>query len=492
MNKLEVIKQKRAINLIFIYLQKLNLMKRYLLIILIGIMIFPFNSKATHLMGGEITVQHLSGSDYAIIATAYRDTIGISMAFNLPITITNQTTGWDTVINVFHDTIISGSLVPLIPYGTEIYIFTDTFSFPYSGQYTVNWENCCRNNAIVNLASPGSESMFLHAEVMIDTTNNSTPYFLAPPISYLPVNTPWTYNPLPFDLNGDSLVWSLDTPHTSYGIQCAGYMLPEDTSGLGAFSIDPVTGDINWTASFVGNYVTTVLVEEYRNGVKIGEIRRDMQLIVIPAWSALSVFTNINTVPTNTAGYPYISLAPNQNYQLSLLGSDPDVSDVVVIEAFGEPIINCGANFSYTNTGIGNEVEGVFDWTPDVSMVRSKPYIMVFRVSDNLFATDQSILFEVSGSATSIFDTEKTNIGSIYPNPASHQFIIPINIYSEKTIKIEVYNIMGNKVQLFTPQKMQTGNHLVMCDLDLSSGQYFVSIKSEHETLSAQKIIVVK
>ena len=132
-----------------------------------------------------------------------------------------------------------------------------------------------------------------------------------------------------------------------------------------------------------------------------------MQLIVIPAWSALSVFTNINTVPTNTAGYPYISLAPNQNYQLSLLGSDPDVSDVVVIEAFGEPIINCGANFSYTNTGIGNEVEGVFDWTPDVSMVRSKPYIMVFRVSDNLFATDQSILFEVSGSATSIFDTEK-------------------------------------------------------------------------------------
>ena len=51
---------------------------------------------------------------------------------------------------------------------------------------------------------------------------------------------------------------------------------------------------------------------------------------------------------------------------------------------------------------------------------------------------------------------------------------------------------MGNKVQLFTPQKMQTGNHLVMCDLDLSSGQYFVSIKSEHETLSTQKIIVVK
>ena len=140
-------------------------MKRHLLIILTGILLFPFNSKATHLMGGEITIQHLFGSDYAIVATAYRDTVGISMAFNLPITITNQNTGWDTILNVSHDTIISGNLVPLIPYGTEIYIFADTFSFPYPGQYTVNWENCCRNNAIVNLASPGSESMFLHAEV---------------------------------------------------------------------------------------------------------------------------------------------------------------------------------------------------------------------------------------------------------------------------------------------------------------------------------------
>ena len=63
---------------------------------------------------------------------------------------------------------------------------------------------------------------------------------------------------------------------------------------------------------------------------------------------------------------------------------------------------------------------------------------------------------------------------------------------SEKTINIEIYNIMGKKVQAFTPRKMQTGNHLLMCDLDLSSGQYFVSIKSEHEKVSTQKIIVVK
>ena len=115
--------------------------------------------------------------------------------------------------------------------------------------------------------------------------------------------------------------------------------MPQDTSGLGTF-IDVVTGDISWTASFIGNYVTTVLVEEYRNGVKIGEIRRDMQLIVLPSWNALSMFTNITNIPTNTAGYPYVSISPNQNYQLSLMASDPDINDLIVMEAFGEPRCN--------------------------------------------------------------------------------------------------------------------------------------------------------
>ena len=62
----------------------------------------------------------------------------------------------------------------------------------------------------------------------------------------------------------------MELRHTSYKLwySMPGYMLPEDTSGLGTFSIDPVTGDINWTASFVGNYVTTVLVESIEMELK--------------------------------------------------------------------------------------------------------------------------------------------------------------------------------------------------------------------------------
>jgi hypothetical protein len=42
--------------------------------------------------------------------------------------------------------------------------------------------------------------MFLQTEVTVfDTTSNSTPWFLVPASIFLPANTPWQYNPLPFD-----------------------------------------------------------------------------------------------------------------------------------------------------------------------------------------------------------------------------------------------------------------------------------------------------
>ena len=41
---------------------------------------------------------------------------------------------------------------------------------------------------------------------------NSSASYLSPPVAYLPADTLWSYNPLPFDPDGDSLVWSLTTP----------------------------------------------------------------------------------------------------------------------------------------------------------------------------------------------------------------------------------------------------------------------------------------
>ena len=77
-----------------------------------------------------------------------------------------------------------------------MYHFTDTIDFPSNGYYMIKWTDCCRNGAIVNMANPLSESMSFLTYVNVDSANpNSSPTFLAPPVSYLPANTLWQYNP---------------------------------------------------------------------------------------------------------------------------------------------------------------------------------------------------------------------------------------------------------------------------------------------------------
>ena len=65
--------------------------------------------------------------------------------------------------------------------------------------------------------------------VNVDSANpNSSPTYIAPPVIYLPTNNVWQYNPLPFDPDGDSLVWNLSVP-LSNNTTVAGYQYLSDT-----------------------------------------------------------------------------------------------------------------------------------------------------------------------------------------------------------------------------------------------------------------------
>ena len=94
--------------------------------------------------------------------------------------------------------------------------------------------------------------------------------------------------------------------------------------------MDSITGEISWDAKLVGNFVASFAIEEYRNGVLIGAMSRDMQFIVIADTNnAMPNISNMQTIPTNNLGYPFVKIFPGQNYQLTLLASDPDLNDVV-------------------------------------------------------------------------------------------------------------------------------------------------------------------
>lgn len=460
-----------------------------------------FSSKATHLMGGQITATHLSsdssGHHYIVELTTYRDTVGVPMALTADFTVTYYYLGGlsSTTYTVDYDT-TSGNLLPTVTvYGVEVYSFVDTITLSSAGYYSISWENCCRNGAIINMSNPLSENLFLITYLTVDSLNsNSTPTFLTPPVAYLPHDTIWQYNPLPFDPDGDSLSWRLVEPYGFPATPVSGYDFlsnPAYSDTLGVFTLDSITGSISWDPAMLGNFSASFLIDEFRNGIKIGELRRDMQFIVINDTSNfLPNISNLQTIPTNSLGYPYVKINPGTNYQLHLLGNDQNPNDILSMQAFGEvfDLTNSPASFNYFYTGNGNEIQGDFSWTPDLSHVRPQPYITVFRTSDNVFYYDNTIQFEVTLGSTDL-NEESISISNLYPNPSDGKFLFSINLKTYETISIKVINMLG--VEIYNNSlNLSSGNHLIQNKFDLQPGYYILSVSNENNVIETTKILI--
>ena len=450
---------------------------------------------ATHLMGGEITLRQISALDYEITLTAYRDTLGV------PMRLTGQFNVYDTSglvmsLSIPVDT-TSGNLQLSIPYGIEIYVFKDTIQFPREGFYYIGYSDCCRNGAILNLGAPLSENMYLHTTVKVDTVaGNSSPYFMAAPTTHLPALTSWQYNPLPTDPDGDSLAWSIDVPLRAAPVgtvssPVASYSAPFSTLS-NPFSIDPVTGQISWTASTIGNFAASILVEEFRGGAKIGEIRRDMQFIVAPISSASAPPKFVNfagSFPPNSSGYPSLTagIGKSNLTQMNIRGIDPN--SPVKFEAFGEPFLFKANQAVFTSRTLSspNHVEGYFDWIPVQSQARAKPYIIVFRASDGRFAMDQTVLVEVK-NVTGL-EREDYVFTKLYPNPTEGMVYMPLKMNKAQNVTIEVYDVLGSKVLEFK-DRLGEGNQVLAKEMRLPGGQYYIRISGTTGLLGVQKLMV--
>ncbi|MBC8267066.1 MAG: T9SS type A sorting domain-containing protein [Flavobacteriales bacterium] len=466
-----------------------------IVIILSLVFAFSSTSNASHFMGGEITVTHISGNDYLVVLTAFRDMNGITFSQTSQMLDAYDSSGNSSTIFVdYHANSIhplyglqAFTQVPNMAYPVEMDMWYDTVSIPTGTKY-LTWGSCCRNSTILNGAA--NEGFTLLAEVTIGSINNSSPVFLSPPVLVVPHNVAWQYNPLPFDIDGDSLAWSFTDPYDGiFGV------LPPSTISITAppsdptnvLRIDSITGQIDWTASQQGNYVMTIKCEEFRNGVKIGEINRDMQYIVIPDSLVMApTVLNMSTIPTNSGGYPYIVSQPNQNISFSLMVDNS--ANNVSMEAYGEPFqINNIATF--TTSTSGNNIEGTFDWSPTQSEERINPYFVVVRSTNGSYSLDETIQIEVS-SVTSVNDfiVEKFNI---YPNPTSDEFYIDISLDKSAEISVVVYDLLGKKVQTFSTEK-GIGKHLLKSDFNLESGQYIISVEKDNVELKSEKLLITK
>lgn len=324
--------------------------------------------KATHFAGGEITYEHLTGNTYEVTLRLYRDCAGVNFGSSQNIFLTPTNSGSSmTVFEVSRSDITPLCSTQQSQCGTSsggsgiqqiIYRANRTFNALPSGQiYTLSNRSCCRNFAITTLVNGGNTSWSISSQLDPNLSpRNSSPTFLNPPVAFVCAGQQATISPNAFDSDGDALQYSLTAClqqtgasvnyQTTIGINASNPLLT--SSG---FSLDPGTGQLTFTPSQVQVGVVCIRVAEFRNGVKIGEVIRDIQIQV----------QNCNN--TN----PVITPIPNQIVQsgtqlcvpVSITDADGDNISASVVQ----PV---SGTFTVTSQGPGF-LNGTWCWTPAFS-----------------------------------------------------------------------------------------------------------------------------
>jgi hypothetical protein len=455
-----------------------------LLLVLVASLTFATGSFASHMMGGQITISHNSGMDYHLKYTAYRDMTGIPIGTVAMIYFVDSTSGANFTTTIPYD-----SLVTVLVPGVEEYVYETDVTFPNAGNWAIHYEECCRNAAIINMIQPSNESHYFYTNFLVDSLNSS-PVFLNPPIVLGQDSVPFYYNPLPFDADGDSIAWSLDIPLSMNGAQVLGYSLPPSDS-LFPFNMDPLTGEITFLPNTLGNFQVSLRVKEYRGGVQIGEITRDMQIIVVPSANRpANVSVNSNTFPYNSKNY---TVAPGAPFNMTVSVVDVDGQNLRLSGA-GEPLVLANNPAVFIPTNAVACAGGTLSWTPTAAQARTAPYVIGIRVSEDyngqVFQSDLSITLRVGNSA----GLNSINANSAFvlsPNPSKGAFNLQFTTSSSEYVRVSVMTVTGKVVSSFVNTQIVNGVNVIMVnDLGLSKGIYMVQLEQNKQKIGVQRLVV--
>ena len=324
---------------------------------------FAFTARATHQRAAEITYIWLGGNAYEFTLTTYnvpnaawdqRDSLyvkwGDGAEENIP-RIDWQNLGDDCVVNHYKA----------------------IHNYSTSGTYTISMEDANRNYGVVNVPNSVMVPMHIETELVINPFlgyNNSV-QLLNAPVDKGCVGKLYLHNPSAYDPDGDSLSYRLVTCKGQDGMEIGGYTFPQASQ---SFEIDPVTGELRWENPVLqGEYNVAIMVEEWRHGVKIGSVVRDMQILISHC---------DNDLPQIQCNEQYCLVAGEQ-LDFIISASDPN-GDNVTLTASGAPFeVAVSPAVLSPESAFGMQPQMEFLWNTTFAHIRNTPYQVVIHAKDD-------------------------------------------------------------------------------------------------------------
>jgi hypothetical protein len=331
----------------------------------IAIFLFVLNTlilSATHNRAGEITYVQISDLTYEITLTTFTYTLSQADRPQLDIN-----WGDNSISTADRESIL------YLPNYYKRSIYRIRHTFPGPGVYKIVMQDPNRNYGIKNIPNSVNVVFSISTILIVNPAmgHDSTPVLLNPPYDKAALGYIFIHNPAAYDPDGDSLSYKMAVCTREDGKPIEGYTLPPATHYI---RVDSISGDLIWnTPADTGKYNVAMNIEEWRNGIKIGMVERDMQI---------EVYNTKNKPPVNGL---LKNLCVEAGHPVSFIVSatDPNNDSIFLKATSGIfTLSSCPAHFTGIDSTKGFS-SSRFTWTPCFSAVRNQPYNIIFKSDDN-------------------------------------------------------------------------------------------------------------
>lgn len=319
-------------------------------------------AQATHNRAGEITYQHVAGYTYRITLTTYTYTPSAANEDRNTLTIS-----WGD--NMMSD--LPRTAIVQLPDEYQKNTYFGQHSFPGPGTYTIVMEDKNRNEGIDNITESVYVPFTIKTQISINALvgANSAPLLLNPPIDKAAVGQRFIHNPTAYDPDGDSLSYYLTVCAGSGGRPIEGYTYPAASTEL---YVDAVTGDLVWDAPMAkGKYNVAMVITEYRKGVQISAIVRDIQIEVEES----------DNQPPQIDPIASQCVFAGDTVRFNVRAVDPDGGQLS-LTAVGGPLSLAHSPALFVPVDGSGSVTSAFTWNTLCEHIRQQPYSILFKAAD--------------------------------------------------------------------------------------------------------------
>lgn len=329
--------------------------------------------KATHNRAGEITFRHISGLTYEATFVVYSDPASQAS--------TRQTVeicwGDEGICNQNTLTELNTRTVQRLNNKVQKNTWKARHTYNGAGTFKITLTDPARNAGVANIANSVSVPLYLETTLRISPFQNefnNSPILLNDPIDEGCRDRLFVHNPGAVDPDGDSLAYEIDKSRTTGGVPADGFVFPPATISI---TVDATTGDLIWNnPAQLGSYNIAMRIKEYRNGILIGSVMRDMQIDI----------EMCSNRPPQILVEAEHCVTANELLVFDVDALDPDISsqeNQVTLTSTGFPYdsLSGGANFFKPNAA--RIVRGTFAWIPTCNEIQQRAYNILFKAVDN-------------------------------------------------------------------------------------------------------------